>query len=181
LSAIRDKNQNSKTMKTVEINIYKFKELSESAQQNALEKLYDLNVDYDWWRWTYQDAAEIGLEINEFDLYRRSIGGLLINGANECANLIMANHGQNCGTYKLAENFLSEYQKILDKYPVVNWDNEADFDQEMEDISETFQNDLLEEYLSILQNEYEYLTSEEAIIDSIEDNDYDFTEDGELY
>jgi hypothetical protein len=32
-----------------------------------------------------------------------------------------------------------------------------------------------------IQNEFEYLQSKEAIIETIKANDYDFTEDGKLY
>ena len=32
----------------------------------------------------------------------------------------------------------------------------------------------------MLRNEYEYLTSEEAVIESIRANEYEFTEDGKL-
>ena len=35
--------------------------------------------------------------------------------------------------------------------------------------------------LNILRNEYEYLTSDEAVIDTIKANEYEFTEDGKFY
>ncbi len=86
-------------MKEVTIKLYEFDELSERAQEEAIEKLSDINVDYDWWKYVYEDAERIGLKINEFDLER----------------------------------------------------------------------------------EYDYLTSGEAIIETIRANEYYFTEDGTLY
>lgn len=57
-------------MKTKSYNVYKFNELSEESQQKAIENLYDINVDYDWWESTHEDAKTIGLEITEFDIDR---------------------------------------------------------------------------------------------------------------
>lgn len=44
---------------TIEKTAYKFAELSEMAKQKALESLYDLNVDYDWWDYIYDDAKNV--------------------------------------------------------------------------------------------------------------------------
>jgi hypothetical protein len=40
--------------------------------------------------------------------------------------------------------------------------------------------DILYEYLEMLRQEYEYQTSEEAIIETIEANEYTFLEDGTM-
>ena len=37
--------------------------LSDKAKQKAIEKFYDINVDYDWWDSVYEDAKNIGLKI----------------------------------------------------------------------------------------------------------------------
>ena len=54
---------------TVKTEVFKFDELSEKAQQAAIEKLYDLNVDYDWWDSVYDDAKTIaalmGIDIDD--------------------------------------------------------------------------------------------------------------------
>ena len=42
------------TVKTV----YSFDELGEDAQEKAIENLYDLNIDYDWWEFVFEDADE---------------------------------------------------------------------------------------------------------------------------
>jgi hypothetical protein len=49
-----------------------------------------------------------------------------------------------------------------------------------EDIDANFLRSLLEDYRIMLQKEYEYLTSEETIIETIEANEYEFTEKGEM-
>ena len=43
-----------------------------------------------------------------------------------------------------------------------------------------FVKELLNAYWKILYDDYEYLTSEEAIKETIEANEYDFDEDGNL-
>ena len=48
------------------------------------------------------------------------------------------------------------------------------------DVADDFKKDLQAEYASILQREYEYLTSEEAIRNTIEANEYEFDIDGKL-
>jgi hypothetical protein len=51
----------------------------------------------------------------------------------------------------------------------------------MMELESEFEADLISEYAHMLQREYDYLTSEEAIRETIEANDYDFTEDGKLF
>lgn len=51
----------------------------------------------------------------------------------------------------------------------------------LDDLDAAFARALSEEYLSILRQEYDYQTSEEAIKGTIEANDYDFTEDGKIF
>lgn len=60
------------------------------------------------------------------------------------------------------------------------WLNEFDSTVEYDDIEEDFKKALLQDYLSMLQGEYDYQTSEEQVLESIRANEYLFTEDGEL-
>lgn len=166
-------------MKTIELNLYKYSELSEKAKQKVIEKLYDINVDYDWWQSVYDDAKEIGLKITSFDLDRnKHTTGEFIRTADFTAKGIISNHGESCETYKIASQFLQESANI-------SQENGGEFTnkqyEKYTDLETSFLNDLLEEYANILQKESEYLQSSEIIIETIEANDYDFTENGELY
>lgn len=154
-------------MKTIEIELYQFNELNEESKQKAVENLYDLNVDHDWWQDTYEDAKSINLKITGFDLDRgqQHCTGKVIYSAMDTAKLIIENHGEICDTHILAKSFIKECKKY----------------DEIEDLELDFENDLLNEYANLLQNEHDYLISEEAIIESIESNEYDFTVDGKLY
>lgn len=161
--------------------VYKFGELSEEAQEKALENLSDINVDNDWWDSTYDDARNIGLEIDEFDVYRRTIGGRFTQSAEEVAKEIIKNHGEMCETYKTAENYLKELEAEKEKNMIENKGEEFPEDfLDTEEIDAKFKHSLLVDYLTILQSQYEHLTSKEGILETIKMNNYEFTEDGRI-
>lgn len=170
-------------MKTIKIKIYSFEELSEQAQQKAMEHYSDFNVDSEWWEGTYDDAENVGIKIKGFDIDRGNYIKCDADG-RETARLIIEQHGADCDTYKLAAEFNKDYDKLVEKYSNgvdlqrVDEDNEYQFDQEADDLEAEFNRAIGEEYLSILKREYEYLTSAEAIKESIIANDYQFTVDG---
>lgn len=158
--------------------IYKFEELSDKAKEHALEKLWDINVEFDWWDWTYEDAKEIGLKITGFDIsHRRDIEGKITWYSDEdVSKAILKNHGDGCETSKLARQYLGELLRIK-----MQWDEESvEYEEETEKLHEWFVKELLNAYWKILYDDYEYLTSEEAIKETIEANEYDFDEDGNL-
>lgn len=175
-------------MKTIEITLYKFDELSEDAQQKAIAANYDFNVENNWWDAVYEDAKNIGLEITGFELDRGSYcKGLFINSGIETAQLIIDTHGPACQTYLTAFEFLKDYDMLVEKYSDgidktrVSEDNEYHFDEDADDLELYFLKSLLEDYSISLKKEYEYLTSEDAVKDSLISNDYDFTIEGDLY
>jgi len=153
------------------INLYSFSELSKESQEKAINNLSNINVDYQWWDSIYDDAKTIGLKITSFGLDRnRHCEGEFINDADFCANEILSNHGKECETYKTASNYLDERSKL-------------DIDEQEDELSaldEEFLNNILEDYSIILQNEYEYLQSDESIKETILANEYTFTESGKI-
>lgn len=171
-------------MKTVEIKVYQFSELSEDAKNKAIQNLSDINVNFEWWEFTYEDAKNIGLEIQSFDLDRnRHAKGQFLYFANEVAANILKEHGDTCNTYLTAFNFMEDWQPIFNDYMDVNSENyeSRDLENQLQDLEDEFLNSLLEDYSILLQKESEYLQSEKAIIETIELNEYDFTEDGKLF
>lgn len=188
-------------MKTIKINLYKFEELSEESQQKAIENNSDFNVEFDWWQFTYEDAERVDLKINGFDIYRNTIDVDFKYTPKDTALSILKEHGKDTDTYILAKKFIKEYEeaekneeKYSDLYENIEPENEAEeelevkysdlrdeAEEKMENLSDEFLKEISEEYLSMLRNEYEYKTSEEAIKESLIANDYDFTENGEIY
>lgn len=159
-------------MKTIELNIYEFSELSENVKEKVISNLSYINVDYEWWDFIYYDARQVDLKISEFDIYIKSIKIDFIHSAEETAKKIKSEHGENCSIWKLADTFLYELNKLDE--------NKDDYEDDIEYLEDDFLSDLGEEYLSIFNEQYEYLTSEEAIIETIEANGYQFTENGKI-
>ena len=169
---------------TITRTLYTFDELSETAKQKAIEKLWDINVDYEWWNGVYDDAEQVGLEITEFDLDRnRYTKGNFIESAEETAHSIVDNHGEQCETYKTAQSYLKERDNLIDNWPKdedEELENEYELDGKLDDLDSEFLKSILEDYSISLQKYYDYLTSEEAIKETINANEYEFTEDGEI-
>jgi hypothetical protein len=160
-------------MRTVHVNysynVYRFNELSPKAQDKAIEKLYSINVYHDWWDAVYEDAKNIGVVIKEFDIGRGQSCKIEFDlDAHAVADAIIRSHGETCDTCKTAKEFQDAHRNAIGAPDV------------QEDLVTDFLRSLAEDYRIMLQREYEYLTSREAIIETIEANDYEFTEDGEL-
>jgi len=165
---------------------YKFEELSETAKQAALENMVYINVEgFNWWDATYEDAKNIGLIITGFELeqYKHATGKLNYS-LKETVQAIQQDHGDTCETFKLAEKFDKEYDQLVGKYSSekdperVAEDKEDEFDEEADILEELFLKELLEAYADILEKDYEYNTSTEAIKETIEANEYEFTKEG---
>jgi len=173
-------------MRIKETKVYSFDELSDEAKGKAIENLCDINVDYDWWQFTYEDAAQVKLKLTGFDIgWESYCKGDFIEYAKDTADAIVVNHGESCQTHKTAMGFGDDSAQLYMKYPVKldddgDDDNEWDRDKEQEMLDADFLRSILEDYRIILQKEYEYWTSETAIIETIEVNEYEFTEDGKL-
>jgi hypothetical protein len=175
-------------MKTVTINLFKFNELGEEAKKKALMHMYDINIQHEWWEYTYQDAMNIGLKINGFSLDRDyHIEAEFIYDATEvCAN-IFKYHGTKCETYKISDIFYDSHLELFSKYIQIETDENSseediqNIESELIELENEYENDIKYEYLKMIEREYEYLISEKAIIETIECNEYDFNEEGILY
>jgi myo-inositol catabolism protein IolC len=170
-------------IKTTETKVYKFEELTEKQKAKAIEKLYDINVNYDWWQCVYEDAGQIGLKITRFDIDRGAFceGDFLLS-AVEVAQNILNNHGEKTETYKTSQSFMEEWQPIYNDYLDEKSDNyeSEESEDKLQEIEDEFLKSLLEDYRIMFSKEYNYLTSEEAIIETIQANDYEFDEEGNL-
>lgn len=156
-------------MKTKQIKTFSFEELTESAKDRALNQFRYVNVEYfEWYHNVYYDAERIGIKITGFDIDRGSYctGKFLsTHWSIDVANKIMEEHGKDCETYKIAEKFLQDYHNLSEEDEVTELDDE-------------FLKNILEEYLTMLKNEFEYHTSDDAISEWIIGNDIVFDESG---
>jgi len=183
---------------TRSITLYSFSELSEQAKEKAIDKLQNINVEDDWWDPIYECAESIGLKIEEFDLYRRDIKGCLTEYFLDVSRFIRQKHGKQCETFKIAADFHKDYIAAFVKWREAqvqmsdpsayhlkdwkpkDWLEEFIDEEEAEKIEEEFRKALLEEYRFELDREYDRLTGREAIVETIEANDFLFTENGRI-
>lgn len=172
-------NKDGNKMKTIRTKVYSFNELSEEAKEKAINHYYDINVFFEWWESTYEDANNIGLKITGFDIDRGNYcKGEFALSAHEVAANIIRDHGDICNTYKTAQSFIDTVNEIQLKYDELEG---YEYENEMMEAEEEFLQSLLEDYRIILKNEFEYLTSEEAVKEAIISNDYHFTKDGKPF
>lgn len=166
-------------MREMTITVYKFDELSETTRQTVLNNLAYINVDYDWWKFIYDDVEQIGAKIIAFDIDRGNYCKIEnFENWETIAKNIIENHGEQCKTYTDAKNYLIERARI-EQEGKKNDFSEV-YESEFEEANREFKNDLANSYLSMLRKEYEYMTSEEVIIETIKANEYEFYENGNL-
>ena len=180
------KHHHNMRTETIIRTIYTFEELTPEAQDKALDNCRDTNTYDFWYEADYEDAEQAGLKITSFGLDRnRHAKGHFIDSAQECARLIMENHGEHCSTHATAKDFLSSWADAVKEHSDgiqtdrVCEEKECDFDEVADDLENDFLQSILEDYAIILQNNYEYQYSDEAVKETIEANAYEFTEDGE--
>lgn len=171
-------------MRIKETKLFHFNELSDEAKEAAILNMADINISHEWWDFTYEDAAQVKLNLISFDT-DRDCSGEFIEGAEDTAQAILQNHGACCPTHETATAFVAESTKLFDTLPIEPDDDGDDLNEYCREqaqitLDNEFLKDILEDYRIILRKEYEYLGSEEAIIETIEANEYEFTIDGQL-
>jgi|14_taG_2_1085336.scaffolds.fasta_scaffold88885_2 hypothetical protein len=161
-------------MKTITIKLYDFDELSKEVQKKVLNEHRDMNTDFDWWSCTYDNVKEsLDYEVEGFNLDRGAcVEGGIMTSAEHTANLILEHYGEAHELYSLAQDILKRYEKIDQ--------GSENADNENEKLEEYLNNELSEHLLKHLREEYNYLTSDEGIIDAIKANEYTFESNGKM-
>lgn len=173
-------------MQIIETKVYSFDELSDEAKEKARDWYRKGGLDYEGWDFILEDAKRIGIQIDGFDLYHGTICGS-VDDPIETIRAILADHGTTCETYKTARAALREHAHLRQR-----WWNTVDqseysiseFDYESEnadDWAANFRYDILEDYRIFLQEEQEYLESNESIDANIRANEYTFTAEGRRF
>ena len=177
-------------MKTIETKVYQFKELDEQTKEKAIDNYRHISVeDNFWYEFIKEDLISVGIELRSFDLNRGSFAEIHIEDFYDTCKKIIDSHGVLCKTYIIAIRYIKEYNTIKEKIDNLecyeNDDSDKEhlnklmqLDKDLEDLDEEYQQEFSWEVLSMLSKEYEYMTSDEHIIEMFEDNDWEFTEDG---
>jgi hypothetical protein len=190
--------------------VYSFSELSESAKQKALEQFYDINTSYEWHDDITDMAKEVGrllgIEIENvwFSGFSSQGDGACFEGRysyqkggvqavkeyredkelHQIAERLQS--VQKRHFYQLSANvehrghYYHEMCTDIDVYKDGNYmysESEQEAEEEIKDILRDF----MRWIYSRLEKEYDYRTSEEAIIESIEANNYQFLASGIQY
>jgi hypothetical protein len=177
------------------ITIHEFDELSERAKDKARDWYRRGSQDEEWWENVYEDASRMGLKIRSFDIDRGGeIKGDFTKGSEICAERILKEHGPDTDSHALAEAFLTDLKSLRDNLEnaerladdddgnggddSLDDTSPRDLEDQISDLEDGFRHDILEEYLSLLQKELEYLMSDEVVDENIRANGYTFNTDG---
>lgn len=180
--------------------VYKYDELSESAKERACEKLYDINVDHEW----YDYDGKTGFSQVEIDKYGLELeySGDLLNYKKLYFDLDRANYIQFVDASFAHEDTARKYlmvpaelwQKVdftINDQPGRNGDTRLEYehsegdnftDAEIVILDRAVKqfSDKVHEALSGLRSQYEYLCTREAIEETIRANMYEFDERGNI-
>jgi hypothetical protein len=156
-------------MKKISITVYQYSELSDKAKERARNwYLRDFDGQFEW-DCIKEDAKIIYLRLDGTDEHG-SMDGSFIQSARVTSEAILKNHGEKCDTYILAQNFEKEWEALPDTD-----------DDGREELESEFLRALLEEYRVMYEKNMEYQSSEEAIAEIMEANEYTFLEDGTMF
>lgn len=164
-------------MRTIEIKVYKFEELDKQTKEKVIENYRYINVeDTFWYECIKEDFSTLGLEIQEFDLGRGNYAKIYIDNFEDTSNNIIAEFGDSVPIKQTAKNYIDEFNKIQ-----ANYKEDEDIWREIGMLDEEYQKEYSEDILSYLREDYDYQVSDEAIIEEMKANDYDFTTEGKIY
>ena len=193
----------------VTVTTYDFDELSDAAKTHALEKLYDINVDFTGWaEFVLDDAKEwgamLGIEIEDIFYsgfssqgdgacftgryyYKKGSQKAIREHAPQDDTLHAIADGlaaaQASAFYRLEASVSHRghyYHELCTDITVDNSESYAVSEDNENAITEALR-DFMRWIYSRLETQYYYLTSESAIVETIKANEYQFTENGNLY
>ena len=174
--------------------VYSFNELSDDAKKRALNAFRDINVEFDWWDGAYDTIRTagrlLGLDIDRihFDTYLYCIFNADYEYVRGAVKAIQAEFPHATDLHDVARK-LQDLQRrhfyslscAVTEGRSMNYYRCFRFgeDYECEDLG-----DIIDDFAYwawiLLCDEYEWLTSDEAVKEAIEANEYEFDEDGEL-
>ena len=181
-------------MREMNVTVYSFDELSEEAQERALNAFRCSNVEFNWWEDSYDTIRTagklLGLEIDDihfdadlyciFDAHYRYVRGASVavckefswaDDLHKIARELQALQKRHFYSLSCA---VTE-GRSMNRYRCFRFGEDHEC-EELGDIIDDFAH-----WARIqLRDEYKYLTSDEAVKEIIIINEYEFTEDGKL-
>jgi hypothetical protein len=133
--------------------------------------------DRDWWECAYLDAEMIGILITGHDQYFYPDGKLIDGTAIESIELVLANHGEECDTYRTAAEYKALLLADMIKRRCLD---EDDWEIEDEYLAAQYLKKMLRLYRDHIQGDYEYYTSDDCLEELFKEGDYEFDSDGRI-
>lgn len=189
-------------MQTKEYTVYKFNELPVEAKAKVLENYHNINTEYtDWYKFDYEGFKERleALGYNNVDI---SFSGFWSqgDGASFTADIDLIKwlkeHKRLSYYRKLIKdidnsNIYGEIKRIDNRYSHENTCDTSIYGSDITDVQYKLTDELTEEIekerkrlcygiYEWLEKTYNYLVSEEVIIETIQANDYDFNLNGKI-
>jgi len=176
-------------MRTVTIQkvVRKFDELDDKLRALVLSNNSDINIDYEWWESTVEDAKNAGLTITAFsvDGHRADfISAALIQRSHrlkKSITQILADHGETCDTHRLATEYQAKLKAIAELIEVSDYEKLEEAYNDLDALENEYGRELGKLYLDMLRREYEGLCSDEGIAETLKANDYEFDEKGNIW
>lgn len=154
-------------MRTIEVKVYRYSELSDDAKQKAKEWFLEGGIDQEFaWDGMKDDAKNVGIALTAWD-YGRYCEGKFIPPFSEVIDKILSEHGEQCETYKTANEYKSKFLALND-----------DQDDERTELEDEFLHSILEDYRIMMDGEVDFHQTDEYISDVMEANEYEFLENG---
>jgi len=205
-----DNNRRTFKMRTVRTKVYKFSELTNKAQEKAIEQMRDINTNHAWYQLIIDNFKSTCTSFAVEDVffsgfYSQGDGAMFeYSGVNKefinsiidelkiptwkkailkkCASVHAT--GKHAGHYyhknTCAHSIYIECAEGANRYP--NIDNLTNlYADEIESEITCMYAQLCTELYNTLEKEYDYLISDAAIKETIISNEYEFTGDGKQF
>lgn len=189
------------TQETMTVTLYQLSELDDRAREKAIEAFRDTNVDYDgWWEsvyeWKTEELEEAGIispRIYFEGFYHQGSHARFIGSVDLAAWMKSQKLAKKYRTLynaateghiraEIASAYRDSARAEVEVWSYPNWDKQEKLDEQanaVQELLEEWRRDKSHDIYKALRDEYEYLTSDEAVAESIEANEHKFTEEGE--
>lgn len=197
---IKSKNSEKKKFEWVvhKYKVYSFKNLPQSSKEKALENYGEINVDnVDWWEDDFLIDGGVSKKIQSKS-YKIKEGNTIFSWDKVYFSLDRADYlqfhnlkvndeeafrqtlGIPKSTWEKVDYYFEEKGERENSLEFYDKENLTEKDKKyLEKAQENF-SELMHKSKSQLRRNYEYLTSKEAVVETLESNDYKFTEEGKI-
>jgi hypothetical protein len=189
---------------TIEQTVYNYSDLllpeNKALKKKVLEKHYDINVNHEWYDFIYEDfkteiAPKFGFEVDKmyFSGFSSQVDGAMFEGSVtdftkfvsdvrikkliEKRDIYFDINFKHYGHYYHERSYKHTFEicNLLDTH-----DNISNYCYNLEEVVTNTYENLCKELYQNLEKAYDYLTSDETILETIASNEYEFDENGNI-